>query len=237
MKKDALILALITLVAGLLLGGVYELTKDARAKQEELAKNKAYMAVYENNAAYKNMEVDKFTFDSVDLKTLVGLDKVLKDKKLSDKVIIDSLVKALDKDGNIVGYVFNVTSTESYSSSGISFSVGLDIKGTVTGISILSIEETPGLGMKAKEDAFLNQYVDKSGQFAVNKDNPSDDYNVIDAISGATVTSRAMTDGVNAARAAYLCITVESPSEIFKETTSNTEESVNEETTGGALNE
>lgn len=230
MKKDALILALITLVAGLLLGGVYELTADARAKQEQIAKNKAYMAVFENNKSFKDKDVDKFTFVDVDLSSLFKLDEVLAQKQLSDKVVIDSLVKALDKDGKIAGYVFNVTSKNSYSSNGISFSVGLDYKGNVTGISILSIEETPGLGMKAKEDSFLNQYVDKfdyiRGKFVVNKDNPGEDDIKVDAISGATITSRAMTDGVNAAVAAYVCISVdihEVPIDNF--------------TTGGASNE
>ncbi len=207
MKKDALILALITLVAGLLLGGVYEITKEPRAKQEEIAKNKAYIAVFENNKTYKDMNVDKFTFEDVDLNTLNGLDNALKDNGLSGKVTIDGLVKAVDKDKNIVGFVFNVTAKGGYGGD-ISYSVGLSTTGSVTGISILSIEETPGLGMKAKEESFLNQYVDKSGSFVVNKDNPSDTDIKIDSISGATITSRAMTDGVNGAVVAFSCINV-----------------------------
>lgn len=226
MKKDALILALITLVAGFLLGGVYEITKEPRARQEEIAKNRAYIAVYENNKAFKDMDVDKFTFKDVDLSTLVNLEKTLKDNSLSGKVSIDSLVKAIDKDGNTVGYVFNVTAKGGYGGD-ISYSVGLDTFGTVTGISILSIEETPGLGMKAKEETYLNQYVDKSGSFVVNKDNPSNEDIKIDAISGATITSRAMTDGVNGAVVAFSCIK-EEPSTIPEETTAET---------GGASNE
>ncbi len=227
MKKDALILALITLIAGFLLGGVYEITKEPRARQEEIAKNKAYIAVYENNKAFKDMDVNKFTFKDVDLSTLVNLEKTLKDNKLSDKVSIDSLVKAIDKDGNTVGYVFNVTAKGGYGGD-ICYSVGLDTVGTVTGISILSIKETPGLGMKAKEDTYLNQYVDKNGSFVVNKDNPSGEDIKIDAISGATITSRAMTDGVNGAVVAFSCIKAEEPSAIPEETTAET---------GGASNE
>lgn len=222
MKKDALILALITLVAGFLLGAVYEITKEPRAKQEEIAKNKAYIAVYENNKAFRDMDVEKFTFKDVDLSILTDVDKALKDNNLSGKVTIDSLVKALDKNGNTVGFVFNVTAKGGYGGD-ISYSVGFNTLGVVTGISILSIEETPGLGMKAKEDTFLNQYVDESGSFVVNKDNPSDTDIKVDAISGATITSRAMTDGVNGAVVAFSCMKAE-------ETTSETE-------TGGASDE
>ncbi len=217
LKKDYVKLALITLIAGVLLGGVYEITKGPRAKQEEIAKNNAYMAVFENNKAYADKEVDKFTFDEVNLDTLNDLDKALKENGLTGKVVIDSLVTAKDKDDNIVGFVFNVTSKGGYGGD-ISFSVGLDTTGVVTGISILSIEETPGLGMKAKEDSFINQYVDKNGSFVVDKDSPSENDNKIDGISGATITSRAMTDGVNGAVVAYSCISIT-------------------ETTGGASNE
>ena len=228
MKKDALILALITLIAGILLGGVYEITKEPRAKQEEIARNNAYKAVYENNKSYKDMNVDKFTFENIKISSLDNLDKALKDNGLSGKVIIDGLVKALDKDGKIVGYVFNVTSKGGYGGD-ISYSVGLNTTGIVTGVSILSIGETPGLGMKAKEDTFLNQYVNKSGSFVVNKDNPSDSDIVIDSISGATITSRAMTDGVNGAVVAFSCIHIEDTS-VTPQETSSTE-------MGGAANE
>lgn len=165
------------------------------------------MAVYENNEAFKKMDVDKFKFEDIDLKTLNGLDKALKDNNLSGKVVIDGMVSARDKDGNLAGYVFNVTSKNGYGGD-ISFSVGLNTGGSVTGISILSIGETPGLGMKAKEDTFLNQYIDKNGVCIVNKDNSAGKDNQIDAISGATITSRAMTDGVNGAIVAFSCIDV-----------------------------
>ena len=71
--------------------------------------------------------------------------------------------------------------------------------GQVQGISIISHTETPGLGAvaaakNAKGDAFRNQFVGTSGVLAVNKDGGQ-----IDAITSATITSRAVTAGVNAA--------------------------------------
>ena len=208
MKKDALILALISLIAGVLLGAVYEITKSPREKQKEIAQTKAYMAVYEDNDAYKDMDVSEFSFEEVDLSILDNLEDKLSENGLSDTVIIDGVVKTLDSDNHHMGYVVNVTSKGGYGGD-ISFSVGFDTVGTVTGISILSISETPGLGMKAKEDSFLSNFVDKVGIFAVDKDSPSKDVNKVDSISGATITSKAMTNGVNGAVVAFNCIPIE----------------------------
>jgi len=243
MKKDALILALITLVAGLLLGGVYEITKGPREKQKQIAQNKAYMAVYEDNDAYKDMDVSEFTFEELDVATLVDLDSKLNENGLDGRATIDGLVETYNSNNEHVGYVINVTAKGGYGGD-ISFSVGFDTVGTVTGISILSISETPGLGMKAKEDDFLKNFIDKIGIFAVDKDSPSEDENKVDSISGATITSRAMTDGVNAASIAYSCIPVldvsfETESMPETDTTLVPETSATTETTvaGGDANE
>ena len=71
--------------------------------------------------------------------------------------------------------------------------------GQVTGISVISHTETPGLGAvaaaaNAKGDSFRGQFVDAAGVLAVDKDGGQ-----IDALTGATITSRAVVDGVNAA--------------------------------------
>lgn len=85
----------------------------------------------------------------------------------------------------------------------IRFVVGLDGQGTVTGITLLSSSETPGLGAKASEDGFRNQYVGQAPErFTVTK-NQTAGKGEIQALSGATITSRAVTDGVNAALETY----------------------------------
>ena len=71
--------------------------------------------------------------------------------------------------------------------------------GAVTGVSVITHTETPGLGAvaasnNAKGEAFRSQFVGTSGVLAVNKDGGQ-----IDAITSATITSRAVTSGVNAA--------------------------------------
>lgn len=75
--------------------------------------------------------------------------------------------------------------------------VGLDMSGAVTGVSIIKMTETSGLGTNANESYFRDQFTGAVSALAVNKDGGT-----IDALTGATVTSRAVTSGVNAALSA-----------------------------------
>ena len=76
----------------------------------------------------------------------------------------------------------------------ISMAVGVDKSGAVTGVSIIQMSETSGLGANAQRESFRSQYVGKSGSVALKKQGGE-----IDALTGATVTSTAVTKGVNAA--------------------------------------
>lgn len=197
--KDALILFIITLVAGAALGYVYEITKNARAEQAEIKKNNAYKAVFKEYEGFKDVDFSNVTFDELDLGAVTGLDDKLNEAGYGKSATVINGVAQLISGNNTYGYVVTVTSKEGYGGD-IQFTVGFDMNGKVTGISMLSISETAGLGMKAKEKDFLEKYVGKAGGgFVVNKDNTSGATNQIDAISGATVTTRAVTKGVNAA--------------------------------------
>lgn len=102
--------------------------------------------------------------------------------------------------GETVGAVIPVT-TKSYGGD-LSLVVGIDYgTGKVTGVKVTTINDTAGLGMKAKNDSFLNQYLNKSGELGVNKNAPAD--NEIQAITGATITSKAVTGAVNTAFSVY----------------------------------
>ena len=81
----------------------------------------------------------------------------------------------------------------------ISLMVGVDAGGSVTGVVILDHSETAGLGARADSPDFLNQYIDKSGTITVNTGD-----NAIDTLTGATITSKAVTSGVNTALTAVL---------------------------------
>lgn len=105
----------------------------------------------------------------------------------------------LSTDGSVMGYVF-LTSAKGYGGD-ISVMVGVLGDGTVAGVNILSINETAGLGMNAKNQSFLDQFLGKSGEIGVAKNNPSD--TEIQALTGATITSSAMATAVNTALSLY----------------------------------
>lgn len=110
---------------------------------------------------------------------------------------ITAVNKALDASGNVLGYVVNVISHEG-SQADIAFSVGIQNDGTLNGYSITSISETPGLGVLVQEEPFYSQFEGKTEEtYTVVKTAPAGE-NEIQAVTGATISSRAVTNGVNA---------------------------------------
>ena len=110
----------------------------------------------------------------------------------------DIQVVAEAEDGSVLGYLITASSTEGYNGL-VQISVGITSEGNLTGLGFLSISETPGLGMKAKEPEFKDQFNGKPvATFSVTKTAPASDAE-IQAISGATFTSKATTGAVNAA--------------------------------------
>lgn len=189
--KDTLALTLITLVAGTCLGGVYEITKEPIANQEETAKQEAYKAVFQDADSFE------YIIETEDAK----LQAYLAENDYTAQTI-NEVMEAKDSSGNLLGYAFNVTTSEGYGGD-ITFSMGVQEDGTLNGIEILSIGETAGLGMNADTDEFKGQFKDKQvDKFEVTKTGSSAD-SEIDALSGATITSKAMTGGVNAGLCAF----------------------------------
>ncbi len=182
---DALILFAFTLVLGLLLGLVYGVTKDRIEEENQKALRAAYQQVFENADSFEAYaEFDKDAAN--ELITTAGYVDEIKDVQL-----------AKDASGTELGYVITVMAKDA-SQSTITFSVGIQMDGTVNGYSITSIAETPGLGMKAEEEAFYSQFQNKQvDQFEVVKATPASD-SEIESISGSTITSKAMANGVNA---------------------------------------
>ncbi len=106
-----------------------------------------------------------------------------------------SVVAALDEAGSEIGHVV-VNVAKGYGGD-ISVMTGVDASGKVTGVNILSHAETAGLGANATTDSFRSQFVGLINGITVSKDKAGD--NSIDALTGATVTSRAVVNAVNAA--------------------------------------
>mgnify|MGYP001078545099 CR=1 FL=1 len=188
--KNTVILTVITLISGLLLGTVYEVTKGPIAAEEERAKKAAWKSVFQDAADFEEQEFDAEAGKNI-----------LSDAGLTAQDI-DSVVAASGSGGESLGFVIGVISHEGYGGD-IKLSVGIRNDGTVNGIEILSINETAGLGMRADTDEFKMQFENtQTDQFVYTKTGATAD-NEIDALSGATITTNAVTNGVNAAIAYF----------------------------------
>lgn len=187
MIKDSLILFGITLIAGLLLGGVYAITKGPIAQAQ----------IDKQQAAYQSVFADAVSYQEIGQSSPEAIAKLLQTAGY-EKERIDETKLAVDAAGTPLGYVMTVTSTEAYSGE-LQIAVGIRLDGTVNQISFLSLSETMGLGMEAKQPAFYEQFSNKKvNAFSYTKSGAVAD-NEIDALSGATITSNAVTNAVNAA--------------------------------------
>lgn len=183
MMKNTGIMLVITLVAGLVLGFVYQITKDPIEEQNAKKKQEACQEVFQDAASFEAVEIRE-------------ADASLWETEGYGQETIDEVMSALDASGSLLGYVITVTTKEGYGGD-IQFAVGVRMDGTVNGISILDISETAGLGMRA-EEVLKPQFADKQVEkFEYTKSGATSE-NQIDAISGATITTNAVTNGVNA---------------------------------------
>lgn len=186
MIKNAVVLLIITVVAGAILGLVYQTTKDTISAREEADKKAAYLEVFNDAADFTA------STDFMDAGKRAKLDEAGYTAET-----IDELLTAVDASGSAIGYVFIVTTSEGYGGD-IQFAVGIRNDGTVNGISILSINETAGLGMNA-EKILKPQFANKKVSLFSYTKTGSTSESEIDAISGATITTNAFTNGVNCA--------------------------------------
>lgn len=188
--KDAIILFLITLVAGACLGGVYSVTKEPIEAANLAKKAMAWSQVMPDAKQYDDQSITADMIASGN-ETISGLG--------FGNVSVDEAVIAQDDAGAQIGYVVTATSNDGFGGA-ITVSVGITSDGTVLGIAFpAGLSETAGLGMKAMEPDFYGQYAGKQvAEFSVTKDAPSAD-DQIQAIGGATITSKAVTGAVNGA--------------------------------------
>lgn len=196
--KDAIILFAITIIAAFALGAVYEITKDPIAEAEAKTKTEAAKAVFAEMKETADAPVDEVE------KAQALVDQNNKNKEF-DTITIDEVLQALDENGNKIGDIITVTSKKGYGGQ-ITIIMGVSDNETLKGIEFLSISETPGLGMKAKDDDpdkqsdFKDQFKGvQPGSYKLTKRNINmSGTTEIDAISSATITTSAVTNMLNA---------------------------------------
>ncbi len=165
----------ITLVAGFSLGFVNDLTKGPKAKAKLERKISALKLVLP-------------TFDNNPVEDL----KLIKSDKAKDSVEIYPAYS----NNELVGTAITGSSTKGFSGL-IKIMVGFKPNGDITNIVVLDQKETPGLGTKIKDLKFIQQYKNKnpsSFNLKVIKDGGE-----IDALTGATISSRAFSESVQMA--------------------------------------
>ncbi len=192
--KDAAILFIITLIAGVALGAVHAITLEPIEQATIAATNKTYSEVYPEATEFEN--TDELTAAVEQANTEVdtwGLGNK------AGKLSINDAMIAKDASGNAIGYMVIATSGEGYGGD-IKMTVGISNEGKVTGIGFLTINETVGLGLKAKDPDFRDQFVgkDASGLIERVKTGNANDQQ-FNSISGATFTSSAVGLALNGA--------------------------------------
>ena len=190
---DIVIITIITLIAGLLLGVVHTITAGPIAEQEEKTRIETQKAVFSSASSFEAVE---------GIEDDAALIQAVADAGLT-KTEVDAVDIAYDDAGEPLGYVVTSMNKEGYGGE-IQIMTGIDTTGedlSINSIAFLSISETAGMGMKAQNPEFLDQFHDlvpgdenvaytKTGKSAPNE---------IDAISGSTVTTSAVTKATNAA--------------------------------------
>lgn len=171
------ILLIITMIAGLLLGVANNLTKEA---------------IIENSKVSKE-DLNYILPQASSIQDINNLDT-----EGNGKEIYEAL-----NENNVVGHVIKVT-TKGFHGP-VDFVIGISNDGKISGIKVLSHSETPGLGAKISEEKFTSRFKDKpaNGYLELVKITPNKD-NEVEAISGATVSSRASVTAVNEAITFYL---------------------------------
>ena len=181
--KDILVFVVITVAASLSLAMVNSITKDPIARQNEKIIQDSYRSVFKEGQNFDNNK---------QINQLVkNFPNVIKDKKYNfgeNGIVIDDVLVVTNDKKELIGHVVKVTTEDGYGGD-ITLVVGIDTNDEITGIEVLSIDETVGLGMNAKNDNFK---ITKTG-----KQNEDE----IDALSGATITSSAFNNAINGALA------------------------------------
>ena len=188
--RPVVALTVITVVAGLALSGVYTMTKDTIDAQHSLANAASFMEVVPG--------AESFEADEGVTQALEALGGQVYGTSFG-RAYINEAYTAYDADGNPVGYAISVTSSDGFDGN-ITLSVGLSLEGAVNGISFTELNETPGMGMRVDESEFKGQFEGKAvSAFVLNKAGGSTEPEQIDSVSGASTTSGAVVNAVNAA--------------------------------------
>lgn len=186
--KAIVAIFVITVVMGAALGIVYNITKEPIEQANEKAKQEAYQEVMPNATSFMSLAENESEYD--------GMNEVLHANGFpSDN--INEICMAAGENGMVAGFVITVTNSDGYGGD-IKMVVGVNASKEITGVSFLEINETVGLGMEATSQEFRDQFMGYMGHGFTYTKTGAVNTGEIDALSGATITTSAVTDGINA---------------------------------------
>ncbi len=183
--RDGLILLAVAAVFALVLGGVFLKTKTPIDNASKAAKLAGYESVFTDYEGVSFQSSEEYN------QKLAAYNETINDEY---RTMISDMAGAYDESGESIGYAFIVKS-KGYEDD-ITLSVGIDTKGIVTGIDVVSMNETAGLGANCTDEDFKNQFKGKSQPIDV-------DAGDVDALTGATITTKGVARAVNACIAFY----------------------------------
>lgn len=177
--KDAIALFLITLISGLALSSVNEITKAPIEQQRKEKAEKAYSVLFADGQ-FEELDgaVDDARLDEID--------------DAFSKVSIDKVVRASDSSGNILGYIVEITTKEGYKPP-MTLTIGYTTDQRLTGIVYIKFSENKNVG--EIQGTFTEQFI---GATADRFSFEGNDGVRVDAVSGSTMSSKAILHAVNA---------------------------------------
>ena len=188
--RPVIVLTAITLIAGVALSGVYALTKDTIDHQKELAARAAFAVVCPGAESFESTPAIDEAIQAME-GGVYGSD--------FGRVTVSEAYAGLDAAGETLGWVVKVTSADGFDGD-VALAVGIAPDGALNGISFTELNETPGMGMRVDEPAFKDQFAGRNvARFTLNKAGGSTTQEEIDSVSGASTTSGAVVNAVNAA--------------------------------------
>lgn len=170
--------------------------------KKEFFKLSAVLCVITLVAAFVLAGVNKITFPAIQASetkaTAAAMEKLIPGADdYNQKSETNENLNVITKDGQVIGYCAKVSST-GYGGA-VVMMIGVDKDMKVQGIEILSHGETAGLGAKITEDKFKNQFAGKDASGLTVVKNPTTSPNEFEAVTGATISSRAVEDGIKQA--------------------------------------
>lgn len=191
--KNTIVMLAVTFVAVLALAVVNQVTRGPIEQAEINARAEVYKVVYADAAGFAEIENSDALLDN---------SQAALEKEGFKGCTVNDALAVTGNGGEIEGYVIAATSPQGYGGD-VQVAVGITKDGVIKGVSVVANSETAGIGSKCTEPEFTNRFANKKAEILEYTKSGATADNQIDAMSGATVSTNAVTEAVNTAIVFY----------------------------------